>query len=1024
MIKKIMCMLFSLSFLISGTGFVPVSAEETSGKAFCYENTFDNGIDSAVDFEDENVSVTVPTKSLMKTAELDGNKGITYINRTAWANQPSIRADFKNKISSGVLTVSFDFKPAEESVLATHTGDNHSFGMKMNANWDGVRIAYFRAADGKRIKYIPMTQVGDWDDGDSAFFMDDGLHSIVWTFDYTNGKLYHYLDGKLVKTQTNLAAFPASDFEIALGGQFAYFDNLRISYHPKDMVQKNIVYQNSYDNGIADRKTVTNKFGTMTYSGNVVESSYSGNTGFGMHSGSWANPESVKFTFKEAVTSGKVRISFDTLRSKIENPQYSYIKLDSKFVFYMTNANGFYGPNEALRGWGDTSATTPFEMDTLYHVELLYDFDALKAYTYINGELLSERSMPKEYSLTTIDIWLSMINSYFDELKIEKENQSPVEYRLSSEKIGNIFFEDDSIEISLNERNIGGVLIDDNPKISVKDADGNVVFSKNVLVKSNPGEEKNVSVNLGSLAYGPYTVTVTSEYGAEATMQLSHSVRSPEINDRVGVCTHMLRYAIDVPGVCEVLGNAGLCGLRIDLYLTTDDETLEKYDKVVDEAAKYGMQVLMILPTGDGTKDDDGGFNTTDEFLEKYYEICNYIANHFKGKVYAYEIGNEINYFKKSDGTPEVGQDYVPILKTAYDAIKAADKDALVSTAGTAIVYTDTTRNQRQIMTGMFETMQAAKDYPFDVFSTHPYHVAQPPETKDIWIENHSWPEQAALAKYFMNMYGAGDKLSWATEVGWASSGINETKAAYHVRMLALNDIAKYNDRTYIYDSVDHGYNKNDAEDCYGMIRNWNNEYWNSNTAYSAKPLYLAIAQYNKMTAGLEAEKQEITDDKYISWFKQNDKKLAVVWTTSSDEKEITVNNSESGKITVWDMYGNITAQSEGDSITVKASGMPHYVTFSEVEMNTGHNGEEITTLKNVKEGDTITFSTKAAQDEQFIVAAYGSDGRLLDVEKETTDINGIAECNLLYSGAVKYKMMLWDGFSSMKNLTEPTILE
>ncbi len=183
MLKRIISLLFSAAILVSGTGIAPVSAEDAAAEAFCYENTYDSGIDNAVDFEDENLSVTVPTRNLMKTATLDGNNGLTYINPNAWAIQPSIRADFKNTISSGILTVSFDFKPADASILKSHTGDNHSFGMKMQQNWNGRRIAYFRAVDGERIKYIPMTQVGEWDDGDSAVYMDGGLDTIGWPFD-------------------------------------------------------------------------------------------------------------------------------------------------------------------------------------------------------------------------------------------------------------------------------------------------------------------------------------------------------------------------------------------------------------------------------------------------------------------------------------------------------------------------------------------------------------------------------------------------------------------------------------------------------------------------------------------------------------------------------------------------------------------------------------------------------------------------------------------------------------------------
>lgn len=1022
MLKRIISLLFSAAFLISGTGLSPVSAENAAAaEAFCYENTFDLGIDSAVDFEDENLSLTVPAKNLMKTAQLDGNNGITYINPNAWAVQPGIRADFKNEISSGVLTVSFDFKPADASILKSHTGDNHSFGMKMQQNWDGRRIAYFRADDGKRIKYIPMTQVGDWEDGDSAVYMDGGLHTIVWTFDYDNGKLLHYLDGTLVKTQTNLAAFPIEDFEIALGGQFSYFDNLRISYMPSGASVIKTIYQNSFDNGAADRKSTSDENGSISYSGNVHSLMYQGNAGWGMNESAWANSETVKYTLKNPADSGRVRISFDTMRMSIDDPQPAYIKLGGRYVFYMTD-RGFYGPNQALWGWGDTSAMTPFEKNVLYHIELVYDFDVQKAYTYVNNELLSERSMPKDFKLENIDMQLSMINEYFDELKIEREYQQPVECRLSSDNLGNIFFEDETVEITLEEQNVATTLIDDNPKITVKNAAGETVFSENILIKTNSGERKERKICVSGLDFGVYTAEVESEYGAKASMQLSKSVESPMLNQRLGTCTHMLRYPIDIPKNMELLAKAGFSGLRIDFIWADSTSSLASFDKVVDEAAKYGIDVLALLPISDGTKDSDGGFNTDEDFLSRYADYCTLVANYFKGRVTHYELGNEVNYMKKFDGTPDLGADYAKILRAGYNALKAVDKNNLVSTAGTAIVYTDTDRNQRQVATGMLGEMQE-NGFCFDIFATHPYHVAQPPEVKDMWIEHNSWPEQAMLAKQLLNQYGAQNKLSWATEVGWASYGINETRGSYHVRMLALNDTNHYNDRTFFYDNVDHGYDTSDVEDCYGMIRNWNNEFWYSNTAYSAKPTFLAAAQWNKMTADKEGTELIADGSKYIAWFENESEKTAVVWTTDASA-DITVQNGCTGLITVRDMYGNVTAETSGSGITVAASGKPMYVTFSGDRMTAEHNGIEINTLGNVKDGDEIVFKAHSLKPNgKFIIAAYAGDA-LVNAYIKDLDSDGNAEKALVQAGADRYKMMLWDDFSSMKSITPSRVLQ
>ena len=72
-----------------------------------------------------------------------------------------------------------------------------------------------------------MDYVGDWDMS-TSILLDETVHSVEFVIDYTTSEVRHYLDGKLVKTQTNLGYFPTKDFEIAFGGMFAYFDNLKV----------------------------------------------------------------------------------------------------------------------------------------------------------------------------------------------------------------------------------------------------------------------------------------------------------------------------------------------------------------------------------------------------------------------------------------------------------------------------------------------------------------------------------------------------------------------------------------------------------------------------------------------------------------------------------------------------------------------------------------------------------------------------------------------------------------------------
>ena len=209
-----------------------VKMQIAQNKNILYYNTFDNSIEDYKDFESDEITVTTqpewPKPTL--TAEVDGNKGIKY-NTEAYARDVSFKFVPKAPITSGIYTVSFDFKPETDEVCAGHDGDNNSFGLGMANNWDGKRVAYLRPTSNGMI-YLPMKTFGEWDDDANAVTLDQSVHSIEFVMDYTTRQSRCYLDGALVKTYTDFNAqyFPTNDFEVTFGGTFAYFDNLKVAY--------------------------------------------------------------------------------------------------------------------------------------------------------------------------------------------------------------------------------------------------------------------------------------------------------------------------------------------------------------------------------------------------------------------------------------------------------------------------------------------------------------------------------------------------------------------------------------------------------------------------------------------------------------------------------------------------------------------------------------------------------------------------------------------------------------------------
>lgn len=208
------------------------SAETTaSDETVLYYNTFDNGTKDYVSFTGKELSVnispsTAPSKPSI-TVDEKGNKGIRYVDE-CWAKVPTFTIEPKEQIKSGIISISFDFKPENKAKFASHSGDYSSFGMNMNSNYEGNRIAYFTpTSDG--LYYDPRNTINSWDaDPDVHILLDETVHSIEYVFNFSTCKLYHYLDGELVKTHSYLDSFKGKQFAVTFGGAFSYFDNLKV----------------------------------------------------------------------------------------------------------------------------------------------------------------------------------------------------------------------------------------------------------------------------------------------------------------------------------------------------------------------------------------------------------------------------------------------------------------------------------------------------------------------------------------------------------------------------------------------------------------------------------------------------------------------------------------------------------------------------------------------------------------------------------------------------------------------------
>ncbi|HLC82250.1 MAG TPA: cellulase family glycosylhydrolase, partial [Bacteroidia bacterium] len=192
------------------------------------------------------------------------------------------------------------------------------------------------------------------------------------------------------------------------------------------------------------------------------------------------------------------------------------------------------------------------------------------------------------------------------------------------------------------------------------------------------------------------------------------------------------------------------------------------FDFVVEEAEARGIKLLALLNLNAAPEwQRSGGYLDFIDTPANYAHYVGKVAEHFKGKVELFELGNEPSYHMDVET-------YTEYLKAGYTAVKKANPDAKVITAGTTY-ETDPV----SWVNGLYEN--GAKGY-FDYLGYHPYTWPEGPDApgftvmkklRDIMAENNDFDENGQV------------KEIMATEFGWPTTkngGVSEdTQAKYLV---------------------------------------------------------------------------------------------------------------------------------------------------------------------------------------------------------------------------------------------------
>jgi len=197
-------------------------------------------------------------------------------------------------------------------------------------------------------------------------------------------------------------------------------------------------------------------------------------------------------------------------------------------------------------------------------------------------------------------------------------------------------------------------------------------------------------------------------------------------------------------------------------------------DRMVDACNANGINVLFSVAAAPHWATSGGNHYPAD--YQDFWNFMGTLAEHFKGRVKAYEVWNEQN-LQREWGAPLSASDYVRLLSGAYKAIKAHDPNAIVvSGAPTPTGMNDgvIAVNDRIYLEQMY---QAGLARWCNAVGIHPSGFANPPGAH--------WPEGDDPARgyddhpsfFFRNTmedyrntmvkYGDGGKKLWPTEFGW-----------------------------------------------------------------------------------------------------------------------------------------------------------------------------------------------------------------------------------------------------------------
>lgn len=200
----------------------------------------------------------------------------------------------------------------------------------------------------------------------------------------------------------------------------------------------------------------------------------------------------------------------------------------------------------------------------------------------------------------------------------------------------------------------------------------------------------------------------------------------------------------------------------------------EKYDRIVDLCEEYGLQIVARLDRPpDWTREDNTYKERPPDNFEDYGDFVYAFVDRYRGRIRYVQIWNEPNIFPEWGNRPVDPEDYVALLRVAYQRAKQADPNVYVLSAPLAITLGQEhpepgkwiSMNEIDYLDEMYKA--GAKDY-FDILSANAFGLGSPPEEPaQPRVLNF---QRVLFLRDVMEQYGDADKPVWFNEYGWNAS--------------------------------------------------------------------------------------------------------------------------------------------------------------------------------------------------------------------------------------------------------------